>query len=338
MLPEIVISVTNTVMTPRIGSDVLAGRSKLETLVAFGYGGLVLAMACILGLHLLNPPSVPPVSAVISDYALVDGFGWLLLVALVSIGGVLAVIATGLQEHRQTAGGWTRAGLWLAAAGACIGGVFPTDEELLLSLVGQIHRYGAVTMLIAVPIIGLLVARRLRGTAADSLRRVIVPTAVVTAVVLVAFLVAHVESMPASYIEVKGLLQRLTVLGEVVLLAQLLAIPQRLTSPLQRVTTIPQQRQDLPVASPREIVRHEPSWVAVASATTRWDVRRPRPIVPAADDAPAPATASAASAVVAPQPSAAARYGASHATVFLRGHQPAGTPRRVDRADGHVGR
>lgn len=193
-------------------------RSSEESLVTCGYGGLAVAASCMLGLHVAAWREVNPRLDVMSMYALVDGVGWLFGVMLAGV--VVATLSAAVLLRRAGVSGLILFGLTLAGAGAWLAGAFPTTAGEELDMAAELHRYGALTMMCSVPIVGLLAARRLDN-------RLLGMSSLVTAAVLSVSLLSHVEVMPQVLLDVKGLLQRGSLAGVVVVLAQLLALQTR---------------------------------------------------------------------------------------------------------------
>lgn len=199
--------------------------ARADAFMALGFTGVSFAAMFLLGLHLVAP-SIDPVSSVMSDYALAERGGWMFAAGLAGISAAAVATALGLRAAGVASGRMLPFGLWLAAVSAVLAAVFPT-EELPLTLTGEIHRYAAVTLLCTVPVIGALAAGSLTPVgelAAVRLR--LFGTAAVAAVVLVAFLLSHLTSMPQDLQNIRGLLQRMTLVLELLVVAQLLALPR----------------------------------------------------------------------------------------------------------------
>ncbi|GAA2876670.1 hypothetical protein GCM10010517_37910 [Streptosporangium fragile] len=121
-----------------------------------GYAAIGAGAAAMLGLHVAT--GLDPVHTVISEYAF-ETDGWLLPLSLTLFATAATVIAALLARRREDRGAALLVGLW----GVCmlLIGAFPTDAPgVPLSMSGGIHRYAAFVAFLAMPIAGLLVARR----------------------------------------------------------------------------------------------------------------------------------------------------------------------------------
>lgn len=196
-----------------------AERTHTASAAVLGGAGLVLSAAFMVGLHWSAPAQLSLMSSPMSDYALADGVGWMFGVSVVGIaaGGFGATL--GLARAGLLSTALLRLAMGLTVVSALVTAVFPTDEALPLSLTGQVHRYGAITMLCCVPIAGMLVAAALPATTRR--RAWLQASSSAAACLLVLFLLSHLSTMPAEFGDLRGLLQRLTVMAELLILAQL---------------------------------------------------------------------------------------------------------------------
>lgn len=192
----------------------------MVTATTVGYAGLGVSAVLLLALHIFAPARLDPLSAPLSDYALAEGVGWMFGagVAAIAIAGLGATIA--LARAGLLATPLARSAMWLTVASAAVTAAFPTDEELPLSMSGEIHRYGAITLFSCVPVVGMLIGRRL-SAAADlrPYRTRLLATAAIAAALLVLFLLSHLAVMPESLQDLRGLFQRLLVVVELAVLA-----------------------------------------------------------------------------------------------------------------------
>lgn len=202
-----------------------AERTDTVSAAVLGGAGLALSAAFMVGLHWSAPARLSLLSSPMSDYALADGVGWMFGVSVVGIaaGGFGATLALARAGLLSTA--LLRLAMGLTVISALVTAAFPTDEALPLSLTGQIHRYGAITMLCCVPIAGMLVAVALPAIARR--RAWLQASSSTAACLMVLFLLSHLATMPAEFGDLRGLLQRLTVMAELVVLAQLCVVSVR---------------------------------------------------------------------------------------------------------------
>jgi hypothetical protein len=194
--------------------------------VVMGFSGLAIAVVFMTSLQLFAP-QLNPIRTVMSDYALVEGVGWKLAasvtgVAVASIGAALGLANAGFLPTRLL-----RLTMVMTVTSALVAAAFATDEEFPLSLSGEIHRYGAITLFICVPIAGMLIAARLTDRPGLAGRRKwLLSSAWLAAGLLVVFLLSHLAVAPQILQDVRGLLQRLMMLAELVVLAQLIVLPR----------------------------------------------------------------------------------------------------------------
>jgi hypothetical protein len=200
--------------------------ARASAACVLGFAGLSLAVAFMIGLHWFAP--FDPLTSVMSDYALADGVGWLFGASVMGIAVAAICLTIGLSAAGVLSGFVARLTTWVMAVSAVVTAAFPTDKELPLSLTAELHRYGAITLFICVPIAGILVARRLTGVAElAGFRLALLGASATTVVLLTLFLVSHLEAAPAALQHVQGLAQRLMMLAELTVLAQLLSLPLR---------------------------------------------------------------------------------------------------------------
>lgn len=192
--------------------------------------GLAAAALLMITLHVLAIGQMGVLDTTMSDYVFVPEVGWMFGAALTSVaaagvGVLLGMAGTGLLASRLL-----RLALGVAGLGALLAAVFPTDLGESLSASAQIHRYAAGVVFYAVPIAGLVVARWLRGRDGLAVHRVrLYGVVTVTAVVLTLFMTSHFGVLPEWLQELNGLFQRLLFALELCLLAQLIAVPMRLS-------------------------------------------------------------------------------------------------------------
>ncbi len=195
----------------------LFGRTSADVVapVVLGFTGLGCAAVFFVVLHALAPASLNPLREPMSDYALVDGVGWMFPVAvgLIAVGGAGATL--GLARAGLLGTGWLRWAMTVIVISAIGTAVFPTDEAFPLSLTAEIHRYAAVTLFVAVPIAAMLAATA-RGHDAWLLATGLVATGL-----LVAFLLSHLAVMPETMQDLRGLFQRVLVVVDLAILGRI---------------------------------------------------------------------------------------------------------------------
>nr|WP_260407782.1 DUF998 domain-containing protein [Planomonospora venezuelensis] len=128
-------------------------------LVLGGYAAIGAGAVSMLGLHVVT--GLDPVHTVISEYAF-ERDGWLLPASLTLFAVGATAFAVLLARRGQDRKAALLVGLW----GLCmlLIGAFPTDRPgVPLSMSGGIHRYAAFAAFLAMPVAGLILARRNEG-------------------------------------------------------------------------------------------------------------------------------------------------------------------------------
>ncbi|MGC5015394.1 DUF998 domain-containing protein [Streptosporangium sp. DT93] len=135
-----------------MGSQAFTG----SMVILGGHTAIGAGATTMLGLHVVT--GLDPVHTVISEYAF-EADGWLLPLSLTLFAAAATIIAAMLARHAENRGAALLIGTW----GLCmlLIGAFPTDEPgLPLSMSGGIHRYAAFVAFLAMPVAGLILARR----------------------------------------------------------------------------------------------------------------------------------------------------------------------------------
>lgn len=206
----------------------VGGMAVRAMAAVLGYAGLAVALVFMSTLHWVAPDEVDPVRTVMSNYALVDGVGWKLGVSLAG-GAVAAAGATlGLVSRGLLSTPLVRVAMGLTVISALVAGAFTTDEEFPLSLSGEIHRFAAVTLFVCVPIAGMLVAGRLTNhPELAGYRGRLLLSAWLAAGLATVFLLSHLAVAPEGLRDLRGLFQRLMMIAELLVLAQLVVLPHQ---------------------------------------------------------------------------------------------------------------
>ncbi|MEO3873954.1 DUF998 domain-containing protein [Nonomuraea sp. B12E4] len=186
----------------------------MKGLLVSGFAAMGTGTGAMLTLH--AEAGLDPVHSVISEYAFHAG-GWLLPASLTlfAVGGTL--IAEALR--RAGTSRWAVALVLAWAASMFLIGAFPTDRPgVPLSMSGGIHRYAAFAAFLAMPVVGLLLARaRIRYAGAV---RVLSGIALGALLLVVIPYVVRMFGVPLSNDDIPaGLTQRVVVVAELGVLA-----------------------------------------------------------------------------------------------------------------------
>ncbi|OIV37761.1 hypothetical protein BIV57_09320 [Mangrovactinospora gilvigrisea] len=155
--------------------------------------GPVTALAAMLAVHLAG--HLNPVTSVLSSYALAPGTAGLFAVAVLALGAGAAGLGRALRTAAPAVGRAVPALLAVTAGMLALTVIFPTDAEFApISLSGNIHRYAATVAMVAMPVAGLLTARRLR---VGAWRRVGKAAALATGASLLTLVVYLVTCIPS---------------------------------------------------------------------------------------------------------------------------------------------
>lgn len=205
----------------RDGVGVLRARAAVCAAVALGL--MTLAVVLIGWLHVATP--MDPVRMEISDYIFTGDGAVLLPGALLAMAGAVGLLAYGLRAVGPPAG---RRGLWLlGVAGAALVGLalFPADRvDTDPSPAGLAHKASGVVLFLALPLFGLLMARR---PGAGRARRPLVALVAMAAATLLAFLLCYLGVLgwlpggANALGAARGLSERLMLLPEIGLLVVL---------------------------------------------------------------------------------------------------------------------
>ncbi|MFB9878317.1 DUF998 domain-containing protein [Planobispora siamensis] len=177
-------------------------------------GGAVLALVAMVYAHLAAGGAVDPMNELISDYALLDGTAWALVLGTLALASGCLWTAYGLTGTDPAGSAAARVLLVAGALGLLLTASFPTDAAPdVVSITGEIHRWSAAVVFTALPCAGWMLARRSRDTA-------LLTVSAASVVLLAAFLAAHPGSLTADLIggaAYYGLVERLLMLAEIAL-------------------------------------------------------------------------------------------------------------------------
>jgi hypothetical protein len=188
-----------------------------------GLTGVAGAFAFMLLLHLFAGSAIQPVTETLSNAVFAPQVGWMFPAGVLSmaVGGV-GVITT-LRASGLPIGRVAMLGAWLTALGLFLVALFPTDPIGHASLSAQIHRYAAAVALVAVPVVALLVAAVLpRGQRG---RRMLQAAAMVTGAIVL--LTGVAIFLPGTFDPVRGVIQRVQLISELLVLALLIQLSVR---------------------------------------------------------------------------------------------------------------
>ncbi|MBG0815653.1 DUF998 domain-containing protein [Planomonospora sp. ID82291] len=193
-----------------------SGTTSGTRTMLIGYAAIGAGAASMIGLHVAT--GLDPLHTVISEYAF-EPDGWLLPTSLT----LFAVGATAFAVLLARRGEDRKAALLVGVWGLCmlLVGAFPTDRPgVPLSMSGGIHRYAAFAAFLAMPVAGLILARRHEGR---PYARAVKAFSLVSMGVLVLVVVPYaVRMLGVEPVGVPaGAIQRLVVVSEVVVLAML---------------------------------------------------------------------------------------------------------------------
>ncbi|GAA0428511.1 hypothetical protein Acor_71290 [Acrocarpospora corrugata] len=188
--------------------------------------GPSVALVMMGALHLVFPGVVDPLRGLLSDYALGEGTGALFLLGMLALAGGACAAAYQLAAVDPVRSAAARVLLVMASAGLVLSAVFPTDAAPTLdSLSGEIHRWATALVFTAIPGAGWILARQSRQPLP-----LVRALALSSVAVLAFFLLSHPGSPVAELIGgpgFYGLLERLLVVLEIVLLIAIAAVGQR---------------------------------------------------------------------------------------------------------------
>lgn len=179
-------------------------------------------------LHVIAAGKTNPMNMTLSNYVFTEGAEWMFGISLtcMAVGGIGALLS--LSVRTLSRGRTIQAALWLSISGLLVAAAFPTDPGVALSLSAEIHRIAAGVVFCCVPLAALLIAARsarhphLAGT-----RKWIRVTAAISVVILGLFLFSPLAVMPDVVTDLRGGFQRLLLVAELALLAQLTYLPAR---------------------------------------------------------------------------------------------------------------
>ncbi|MFC3978656.1 DUF998 domain-containing protein [Streptosporangium jomthongense] len=181
--------------------------------VAIGAGAVTMT-----GLHLVT--GLDPVHTVISEYAFQTD-GWLLPVSLGLFAAAATTFGVLLARRGEDRGAATLIAVW----GLCmlLIGAFPTDKPgVPLSMSGGIHRYAAFVAFLAMPLAGLILARRYASSPYSRPVRLLSLASLGVLVLVVAPYVVRMFGIDLTNDDIPaGVTQRLVVLFEVGVLVML---------------------------------------------------------------------------------------------------------------------
>lgn len=187
-----------------------------------GVVGLVFAALLMGGLNVVGASRMNPLDTTMSDYVFVPGAGWMFPAALLATCVAGAGVGVGLWGRGLLAGVLPKLALSLTLLGLLLAATFETDPgEASVSVSAQIHRYAAGVVFFCVPILTVLVARRVAE------RTSLYVGTFAASVLLVLFLTCHLGPLEPVLGDLSGLLQRLLFCAQLMLLAQLVRVAQR---------------------------------------------------------------------------------------------------------------
>ncbi|NRQ36802.1 DUF998 domain-containing protein [Nonomuraea sp. NN258] len=181
----------------------------MKGLLVSGFAAVGTGTGAMLTLH--AEAGLDPWHTVISEYAFHPA-GWLLPTSLTLFAVGAALVAEALR--RSGAGNWVVALVLVWGASMFLIGAFPTDRPgVPLSLSGGIHRYAAFAAFLAMPLVGLLLARSRMAYA--KAMRVLSAIALGALLLVVIPYVVRMFGIPLSNDDIPaGLTQRLVVVTE----------------------------------------------------------------------------------------------------------------------------
>ncbi|MFO7192195.1 MULTISPECIES: DUF998 domain-containing protein [Thermocrispum] len=185
-----------------------------------GMTGVIVAFVFMLLLHLLAGAAIQPVTETLSGAVFAPGVGWMFPAGVTSMAVAGLGVAVVLHGSGLPVGRVAMVGAWLTTVGLVLVTLFPTDRVGAGSISAQIHRYAAAVALLAVPVVALLVARLLGHG-----KRMLQAAAWFVVVVLV--LTGVAIFLPGVFDPVRGVIQRVLLVGELVVLAQLIHLTVR---------------------------------------------------------------------------------------------------------------
>lgn len=154
------------------------GSHLTRKLAVAARAGLAGALVGATALHIGWAKQVDTVRHAVSDYALSKGANRVFAGTVASLSAGSVALLAGLVRSRLPVGASATALLGAWCSGMVLSGIFPTDPLGGVPTVrGLTHRYAAGGAMAALPAVGLLIARRLRGLPgwerkARSLRRI----------------------------------------------------------------------------------------------------------------------------------------------------------------------
>jgi hypothetical protein len=202
--------------------------------------GSLAALAAMVYAHLLPDTGVSPLTAPVSDYAL-SGEGRAAIMAgtlMLAMGCLWSVYGMAQTDPARTAA--TRVLLTAASLGLVLTAIFPADPVPgFASTGGELHRWAAALVFTGIPCAAWMLAR---DRPAHPRWILLKATAVISILVLAAFLAAHPSSPTSDLIggaAYHGLLQRLLLLSDIALLLMTaLAVPLTVTARDGRAGTL----------------------------------------------------------------------------------------------------
>lgn len=187
-----------------------------------GVVGLVFAALLMGGLNVVGAPRMNPLDTTMSDYVFVPGAGWMFPASLLATALAGAGVGIGLWARGLSRGVLPKLALSLTLLGLLLAATFRTDPgDASVSVSAQIHRYAAGVVFFCVPILTVLVARRVTE------RKSLYVGAFVASGLLALFLSCHLGPLEPALGDLSGLWQRLLFGAELVLLGQLVRVIQR---------------------------------------------------------------------------------------------------------------
>lgn len=214
----------DTVVRPAANTAGTTAVAKVPRLIGFAALGISTGLVALL--HVLGASRVDPMRDTVSEYVFVPG-GWLLGCGALGLAVAAASALAGFARIGLARSGLMRLAFGVLLTGAVLVGMFPTDSGTVKTIPAYIHQYSAGLLFFGVPAVALLAAAALTRAGARGYARSLRGTVVLVGVGLALFLFAHFGEVPEFIRATAGLAERLLFLGEVALLAQLVALPRR---------------------------------------------------------------------------------------------------------------
>lgn len=240
------------------------GGSTRQAGLFLGCSTIILSTVFTIFLHVVASGQRDLFRNPLSDLVFTDHIGWMFGAGVAGVGmSVLGVLlawtGTGLLRNRLL-----QVLLGIASVAFLLVAVCPTNRTGIepLTMSAQIHRYAAGAGFFCIPLAAFLTATELERRGHLPVHRTwLRRTAVAASGLLVLFLASHFAILPLFLQELRGVFQRLLLVGLLMVLAQLLLLSRSL--PPARCTAAPAVRSHrsyrLPVRDPQILLPRFPS-------------------------------------------------------------------------------